>query len=50
VVGSQQTPDGPSPAFHFGIKDPSGQRVEKKYFMMGRQVRAERALSSEPRP
>jgi hypothetical protein len=42
VVGSRQTPDGDSPTFHFGVKNSSGERVDRKYFMLGRQVRLER--------
>lgn len=39
VVGSRQTPDGPSPTFSLQLEDSSGQRFEKNYVMVGRQVR-----------
>jgi Bacterial SH3 domain len=42
VVGSQDSPGGPAPTFHFEAQDSGGQRVDRKYFMVGRQVRLER--------
>ena len=41
-VESLNTPDGPAPAFHLQLEDEKGQRHQKNYFMVGRQVRVER--------
>ena len=42
IAGSQETPEGAAPAFHFTLKNASGERVTRYYFMAGRQVRVER--------
>lgn len=41
-VGSRQTPQGPAPTFRLQLEDANGQRFQKNYFMVGRQVRIER--------
>ena len=42
VAGSSESPGGASPRFRLQLEDSSGQRFEKSYFMVGRQVRVER--------
>ncbi|MBI2819935.1 MAG: SH3 domain-containing protein [Acidobacteria bacterium] len=42
VVASRETADGGSPTFRLQLEDSSGHRLEKSYFMVGRQVRVER--------
>ena len=41
VIGSRQTPDGETPTFRLQLKDSSGRRLQKNYFMLGRQVRVD---------
>jgi len=42
VVGQSETPGGARPTFRLQLEDSSGQRFEKSYYMVGRQVRVER--------
>ena len=42
VVASRETAAGGSPTFRLQLEDASGNRLEKNYFMVGRQVRVER--------
>lgn len=41
-VGSRETPEGPSPTFRLQLENAQGERLEKNYFMVGRQVRVQR--------
>ncbi|MBI3933285.1 MAG: SH3 domain-containing protein [Acidobacteria bacterium] len=42
VVGSRETPEGESPTFQLQLEDANGERFQKEYFMLGRQVRVQR--------
>lgn len=42
TVGRRETSSGPSPTFRLQLEDAAGQRYEKSYYMIGRQVRVER--------
>ncbi|MSO19105.1 MAG: SH3 domain-containing protein [Acidobacteria bacterium] len=47
-VSMETHPEGVSPSFNFEHENSQGQRIVRRYYMIGRQVRLERAASDRP--